>query len=449
MDSINTNRTQVHTTVHPDIFTDDVKLKPWWWEWAPRQEHETEQDLPRDVEIGIVGSGFTALSAALTLSRAGKDVVLFEAGPPGHGASSRNGGQVGSGNQRFSVRQLLDTFGEQHTRALLREGISALEYAGHLIESESIDCHFQRVGRYRGAVRPEHYEPMLRDHEDLARYADVEFHAVPKAEQHREIGTDFYHGGTVLPNDASLHPALYHQGLMDRVLAEGVKVVPFTPVIGLSRERQRMVLTTSRGEVSAGDVIVATNGYTGRATPEFHARVVPVPSAIIATEPLDSALMHKLLPTNRVIGETRRVFYYYRACPEHRRILFGGRNASAVGEPKLRDFAHLYAGMLKIFPELAGTRVTHCWTGFTGYTKDTFPHAGGDDRLFFAMGYCGSGVARATYLGHKLACRFTGEADGATAWDEHAFSRFAFPAATRALLPAAVGWHRLRDVVDF
>jgi glycine/D-amino acid oxidase-like deaminating enzyme len=432
---------------HQDIFTPGVKLTPWWWEWAPRQE-QTAPSMPRDVEIGIVGSGFTALSAALTLARAGKDVALFETGAPGFGASSRNGGQVGSGNQRFSVKHLVDAFGDKQARALLREGVSALEYVGHLIESEGIDCHFKRVGRYRGANRPQHYEIMLADHEELARYAGIEFHAVPKSEQHLEIGTDYYHGGTVLPNDASLHPALYHEGLMEKVLAEGVRIIPFTPVLGLSRERQRMVLTTSRGEVSAGDVILATNGYTGTATPSYQARVVPVPSAIIATEPIDPVLMQKLMPRNRVIGETRRVFYYYRACPEHRRILFGGRNARVGGEAKLADFVHLYEGMLRIFPELKSTRVTHCWTGYTGYTRDTFPHAGGADGLYFAMGYCGSGVARATYLGHKLACRFTGESGGSTAWDEQVFKKFTFPAATRALLPAAIGWHRLRDTLD-
>jgi len=432
---------------HQDIFTDDVKLTPWWWEWAPRQQQSSPK-MPTDVEVGIVGSGFTALSAALTLARSGKDVVIFDSDAPGFGASSRNGGQLGSGNQRFSVKHLVDTFGDQHARALLREGVDALEYVGQLIESEGIECHFKRVGRYRGASRPEHYEVMVKDHEDLARYAGVEFHAVPKSEQHQEIGTDYYHGGTVLPGDGSLHPALYHQGLLEKVLAEGVRIVPFTSVLGLSRERQRMVLTTSRGEVSAGDVILATNGYTGRATPDYQARVLPVPSAIIATEPLAPGLMEKLMPKNRVIGETRRVFYYYRACPEHRRILFGGRNAPALGEPKLQDFVHLYAGMLKIFPELKGTRVTHCWTGYTGYTKDTFPHAGGAEGLYFAMGYCGSGVARATYLGHKLARRFIGQSDGVTAWDEHAFKKFAFPAATRTLLPAAIGWHRLLDAMD-
>lgn len=428
------------------VFTSDVKMTPWWWEWAPRETPASPPDLPSDSEVAIVGSGFTALNAALTLARAGRQVVVVESGAPGFGASSRNGGQVGSGNQRFSVRHLVDKFGEKHAKALLDEGIAALNYVGDLIESEEIDCHFQRVGRFRGANRAAHYDPMARDHQDLNRLTGVEFHMVSRTEQYTELGTDFYHGGAVLPGDACVHPGLYHQGLLDRVRSAGVAVVPFTKVVGLERERQRVVVNTERGEISAGDVIVATNGYTTEATPEYHPRIQPVGSAIIATEPLAPELIERIMPRGRVIGETRRVFYYYRACPERRRVLFGGRTSSVGNRPA--DFAHLYRGMLEIFPDLAGTKVTHCWTGYTGYTRDTLPHAGKHDGIHYAMGYCGSGVARASYLGRKLALKLLGDNDGKTAWDEHVFKPFLFPAATRALLPGAVAFMRLRDRLD-
>ena len=223
----------------------------------------------------------------------------------------------------------------------------------------------------------------------------------------------------------------------------GVGVVPYTKVLGLERERQRVVVKTERGELSAGDVIVATNGYTTEVTPEYHSRIQPVGSAIIATEPLAPELMERIMPKGRVIGETRRVFYYYRACPERRRVLFGGRVSSAANRPE--DFRHLYRGMVDIFPELEGKKVTHCWTGYTGYTRDTLPHAGTQDGLHYAMGYCGSGVARASYLGRKLALKLLGDDEGKTAWDEHVFKPFLFPAATRALLPGAVAFMRLRD----
>ena len=161
---------------------------------------------------------------------------------------------------------------------------------------------------------------------------------------------------------------------------------------------------------------------------------------------LEPEVMDRIMPKGRVIGETRRVFYYYRPCPQRRRVLFGGRVSS--GGHRLMDFRHLYRGMTQIFPDLLGVKITHCWTGYTGYTRDTLPHAGRQNGIHHAMGYCGSGVARASYLGHKLALTLLGDAQGKTAWDEHEFRPFLFPSATRALVPAAVAWMRLRDTLN-
>ena len=102
-----------------------------------------------------------------------------------------------------------------------------------------------------------------------------------------------------------------------------LKVLGMSAVSGLHRERHRVRVLTTRGEVSAGEVVVATNGYTSGATPEFNARIVSPGSAIIATEPLPAGLMDRLLPRRRVMGETRRVFNYYRASPDGERIVFG------------------------------------------------------------------------------------------------------------------------------
>src|SRR5262249_21632470 len=144
-----------------------------------------------------------------------------------------------------------------------------LEYIEHLITSEKIDCHFVRSGRFRGAMAPEHYEAMARDMDDLYETVGVESYMVPKFEQHAEVGTDVFHGGSVLPNDASLHPGLYHAGLMRRVDEAGGQILGNAAVEAIAKEGEEFLVRSVRGEVCCRNVIVATNGYTDDLIPEL------------------------------------------------------------------------------------------------------------------------------------------------------------------------------------
>jgi len=430
-----------------EAFAHGVKFSPWWWEAAaPRPARSL--GLPESTDVAIVGAGYTGLSAALTLARAGRRVVVLDAEAPGYGASSRNGGQCGSGNQRFSAAELIGLYGERKARELVTQGRSMLVHLGDFIDRERIDCHFSRVGRFVGAVLPRHYEELARNAEDMRKLAGIESHTVPAAEQHTEVGSDFYQGGVVLPGDGSLHPALYHRGLLQRVEEAGVEVVDHTPVTGLRIDSGQATLQTDRARMRARSVLVATNGYTGAAFAQCKRRVVPIGSAIIATEALDPALVRRLMPRNRVVGSSARVYHYMRLCTEGRRFLWGGRVKGSNAPGSASGYVHLYRDMLRVFPELAGTRVTHCWSGYVAYTRDVLPHLGQRDGVFYAMGYCGSGVVRATYFGHKIALKILGDKEGRTAFDDLAFRPFPGHALARRMVPVVTEWYRFRDWLE-
>jgi glycine/D-amino acid oxidase-like deaminating enzyme len=430
-----------------EVFSDDVKLTPWWWEAAaPRPEGATV--LPASADVAIIGAGYSGLSAALTLARAGREVVVVDAQAPGHGASTRNGGQCGSGSQKFTAAQLIANHGEKKARELIAEGVAMLRHLGDFIEDEGIACHFSRVGRFRGAALPRHYEKLARDMEDMRKLAGVESHMVSRTEQHAEVGSEYYHGGAVLPNDASLHPALYHQGLLQRSEEAGVRVVGYTPVTRLASQSGHVTVTTTRGPLRVRTALVTTNGYTGVATPQLRRRLVPIGSAIIATETLDAALVRRLMPKNRVVGSTSRIYHYMRLCPEGKRFLWGGRVKGWGLPADPSGFVHLYRDMLRVFPELDGTRVTHCWSGYVGYTRDVFPHLGQRDGVYYAMGYCGSGVVRSTYFGRKIALKILGDKDGRTAFDDLDFRAYPAHFLARPTVPAVTEWYRFRDWLE-
>lgn len=430
-----------------DAFPSEVKLTPWWWEAAPPRPND-EAVLPASADVVVIGAGYSGLTAALTLARAGRDVVVVDAQAPGHGASTRNGGQCGSGNQKFTAAQLIANHGEKKARELVAAGLTMLRHLGEFIEAEGIECHFSRVGRFRGAALPRHYESLARDMEDMRKLAGVESHMVSRAEQHAEVGSDYYHGGAVLPNDGSLHPALYHQGLLQRAEKAGVRVVGYAPVTGVVSEASQVTVTTTRGGLRARSALVATNGYTGAATPQLKSRIIPVGSAIIATETLDPALLQRLMPKNRVVGSTSRIYHYMRLCPERKRFLWGGR-VKGWGLPSgPSGFAHLYRDMCRVFPELEGTRITHCWSGYVGYTRDVFPHLGERDRVYYAMGYCGTGVVRSTYFGRKIALKILGDKEGRTAFDDLDFRSYPVNFLARRMVPAVTEMYRFRDWLE-
>jgi len=169
-------------------------------------------------------------------------------------------------------------------------------------------------------------------------------------------------------------------------------------------------VSTSRGQIDAANVLVATNGYTDRAAPAVQRRFVPIGSFIIATEPLEPDVATGLLPTRRVVFDSKHFLYYFRLT-EDRRLLFGGRaefrRASDASIGRAADI--LRRGMVAVFPMLSGVRVDYAWGGHVAFTRDLMPHGGAIEGVFYAGGYCGHGVAIATEFGDLVARRMCGE----------------------------------------
>lgn len=421
--------------------------RPYWWNGLP--DDVVNPSPPNSVDVVIVGSGYTGLSAALTLLRRGRSVVILESGRVGFGASTRNGGQVGSGNQKFRVKTLIALRGEKKAMALLNEGVSMLNYIERLISDEKISCHYRRSGRFRGAVRPEHYESMARDMEDLRKYASVDSFMVPRTEQHKEIESDAFYGGSILPNDGSLHPGLYHAGLARRVTEAGGIITSYCPATNISSETRGFVVSTPAGAISARNVIVATNGYTGHLESYTSQRMVTVESALLATGPLIEGRLVSLMPGRRMYGNTARVFSYFRAAPDEPRLIWGGRVGRLHGTSNSSAYAHLARDILRVFPSLADAPVSHAWSGKIGYTFDELPHLGKTPAgIHYAMGYCGTGVSRSTYFGHKIALQLMGDPSGATAFDDIEFPSHMFQPLAQLGVPLVETWYRVRDAAN-
>ncbi len=431
--------------MRPAIFHTNFKARPFWWE-AYEPAPLPEITLPKDIRVAVVGAGYAGLSAALELDRAGLGVVVLEAAEPGFGASTRSGGMV-SGGVNVGKRYLSKAMDAEDAAPFLADAADAFSHIESLIEREKIDCGWTRSGYFLGAWCKSHFDAMPKKVEMLNTHASAEAYLVPLERQRDEIASDYYRGGMVTGRAAQLHPALYYKGLLDLCVKRGIPIASMTPVTGLTEEGSGWTVETPRGSIRAGDVVIATNGYTGGVTPQFQRRVVPVGSYIIATEELPADLAASLSPKGRSFADTRRILTYYRLSPDKRRLIFGGRAKFGHTDP-VETAPILYRFMLDRFPQLRGTKITHAWTGNVAFTLDEMPHMGKFDNLHYALGCNGSGVAMMTYLGHQTARKIVARVNRVCAFDRADFPDHPLYNGSTWFLPWIGRYFRTRDWLD-
>jgi len=418
---------------------------PYWWDEAGPPSAPAKTDLPAEVDVLVIGAGLTGLSAALTLARAGKSVLALDAGPPGGGASARNGGMIGGGH-RMALDEIDARFGpDLATRILSESHLESLAFARRLIAEEGIACDFAETGRFRGLWRTDAYDLTARELGRLQDRIPLEAEMVPRARQHDEVASDLYRGGVVYRRHGGLNPAKYVAGLAKAATRAGATVQGQTPVLSLAEERGGHLAETPRGPVRAGAVLAATNGYTPACLPALRRRIVPIPSFIVATEPLGENRLRSLFPSGRMVVEARERHCYYRPSPCFTRLVFGGRAALFDAPPRLveRELAGLIA---EIFPDLRGVRLSHAWRGRTGFSFEAMPHVGRIGGIWHAMGFSGSGNAMAPWLGHKAALGILGDPERETAFAHTPFPTRAWYRGQPWFLPLADAMFRLRDL---
>ena len=399
---------------------------PYWWDAAPPED--ARDPLPDHADVAIVGTGYCGLSAAAELARNGTDAIVLDAEALGAGASTRSGGMVSSGEKMVMAAPYAKARGR--ISELLADWVASFAHIENLIAQENLDAGYRKCGRFFAAHVPKHYDRLRRQGELLRDMTGVTVHNIPRSEQHRVTGRDFYHGGIVVDDYGGLHPGLYARSLRDLARRCAARLFSHAPVRGIERTAEGFTVTTSRGAIRAKEVVVATNGYTGGATPKLRRRVVPVYSYQIATEPLPPELQHEINPGQRMISDSQRELYYTRPSPDGTRALFGSR-PSFIELDERAAARNLSRKLAEVWPKLDKFRVTHSWRGKVAMTFDKVAHMGTDDGVHYAVGCNGNGVALMTYLGHQTASKLLGRSNKGCAFDVPDFRRSPTMAAGR------------------
>jgi glycine/D-amino acid oxidase-like deaminating enzyme len=407
-------------------------------------------ELRDSVDVAVVGAGFCGLSAARTLARRGVSVAVLEAESFGWGASSRNGGMVLTG-MKLPAPKLIKRYGIETVRKMYAASLEQIDCVEQIVAEENIDCNFSRCGHLEVACKQAHFDAYEESAALIKREFNHDLRIIPKTELRGEIGSDIYFGGFLDESSAGLNPARYVAGLAQAALRAGACLQDHTRVTGIepapTNGARRFRIHTSKGTLTAREVLLASGAYTTEATPALQKKIIPIGSYIIATEILPAALARELSPRNRMIYDSKHFLYYYRLTPDNR-MLFGGRAAFfPETQNTVRQSAEiLRRGMISVYPQLRETKVEFVWGGTLDFTLDVMPHAGKIDGMYFAAGFAGHGVAAATWFGAKLAGLICGDAN------DIPFDGLKFSAAPIGLrsghtwaLPLAGAWYKLLD----
>jgi glycine/D-amino acid oxidase-like deaminating enzyme len=427
-----------------------VKEAVYWLDTVPTPATPGEHsELPERADVVVIGAGYTGLSAARRLAKSGATVLVVESKHIGFGASSRNAGQVLTG-LRLAPATLIARYGESQARRLFESSLAALDHLEALIAAESIDCEYERTGHIQAAWKAAHFAALRKEQSILSRVFSHHVELVSKDEQRREIGSDRYHGVLVDQRSGALNPAQYVNGLANAARGAGAAIATGINVERLSRGADNAwTLTTPSGPVQARDVLVATDAYTGAATPMLQRGMVAIGSYSVATEPLAEADASRLLPNRRMAYDSKQFLYYFRLTGD-RRLLFGGRASFTQSNEQTtrRAAAILRRGINTVFPELADTPIAYAWGGQVSMARDQRPHAGRlPDGTFFAGAYAGHGIAMATLLGDLTARRLAGECVNHPFMDDRC-PPIPFYNGTPWFLPVVGAYYQVKDWIS-
>ena len=384
---------------------------PLWTDQFPRPNNLVTSDNPSsDTDIAIIGSGYTGLCAARILRKNGASVTVFERNTIGWGASSRNGGMATPGLKQ-GIQKIYKMYGSKLAHEFWKASVDAIDLIEEIVDEHSIDCDWQRNGHASLATKPSH-APRLKQYGSWLekKFGHVQNY-IPGNQIRDEIGSDAYYGALTDEISGGLHASKYVYGLATTVSNLGVQLCEHTDVLDIEKnDSSYFRLITSKGDVRAKKVIVATNGYTDRLVPRLKPLIFPVGSYIVVTEPLSEDLQNIISPKKRMYYDSKWFLNYFRLTPDGR-MLWGGRNDLST-DLDLDDSAkRLTRELYSILPDLRDIPITHTWTGKLGITFDLMPHIGEKNGIYYAFGYGGHGLSIATYLGTEIGLLLSGKKD--------------------------------------
>lgn len=396
-------------------------------------------------DVCVIGGGIAGCSTALHLAERGYRVALLESHRIGFGASGRSGGQAIAGyacGQHKLERQV----GFEDARRMWDISVEGLRLIRDRVERHAIDCDLH-WGQLHVAIKARQREDLLAERQDLEnRYGYRELRFMERAEVESLLATKRYCAGLYDAGSGHLHPLNYTRGLAAAAQAAGVQIFENSAVTDLHIADPALV-RTARGSVRARFVALCCNAYGEPVIPALRARIMPVATYIVATEPLGHARIEQLMRENVGVTDSNFVLDYFRRSADHR-LLFGGR-VSYSGVDAFDTARATRRRMVQVFPQLADTRIEFAWGGYVDITMSRAPDFNRlAPNVYYLQGFSGHGIALTGIAGQLVAESIAGQAERFDVFTKLRHRKFPGGAALRMpALVLAMAWYRLRDLL--
>jgi len=383
----------------------------WLAQRASREPEPLTGELAADV--AIVGAGFTGLWTALFLKRLepGLTVVVLDGELAGYGASGRNAGIAGE-TIDHSHELAIAHFGLDEARELARLGRANLDEMEAFLAERGIDAGWDRAGQLTVALNAEHLAALEAMRRAAERVGIGDLRVLSAEETQAELASPLYRGALLSPRNALVNPIRLIEGLRAEALRLRVRIAERSAVTGFAFPRDRVLVSTDRGSVTARRVVLATNAYSHHLFPRLLARFLPLYDYILVSEPLTAAQRAEIGWRNRRgVVDARTFFNYYRPTDDGR-ILFGtseavyypGNRVDPACDHSAAHEASLRESFRRHFPSLAGLSFPFAWGGPIASTTRLTPFFGLlEGRVAYGLGYTGHGIGSTRVAGEILA----------------------------------------------
>jgi gamma-glutamylputrescine oxidase len=426
-----------------------VRIKSYYAASAHAAPDRAELESSVGCDVCVVGGGIAGCSTALHLAESGYKVALLDEYRVGWGASGRSGGQ-GIHGVASSQAKLERLIGTSAARTVWDVSVEGLALMRQLIARHRIDCDWSD-GYLLTALKERHLHELRTELDELQNrlgYASVRY--VPRDELRAILGTSRYVGALYDSNSGHLHPLNYTLGLAAAAESNGVRIFEGTRALGFRQASgaggATVRVRTPRGEVRAHDLVLCGNVYLGDTAPALAAKIMPIGSHIVATEPLGAERARELIANNAAVCDMNWVLDYYRCSADHR-LLFGGR-VSHSGFGSFNALAATRERMLKVFPQLADVRIDYSWGGYVDLTLNRAPNFGRlASNIYFLQGFSGHGIALTGIAGKLVAQAIAGTAERFDVFARIPHRNFPVAALRRPALALAMLFYTLRDLL--